>query len=669
MRIHRLVLLLFLGAVAGLAEPARAAAPFLLADVNATGLDRTAAAAVSGTFLPLGRLTLVPMSEPGSGREMWVTDGTDAGTRPLLDLCPGPCGTEIIPLGVVGRAGIFLARPGQSPMALWKSDGTLLGTFPLFTRHRIETCRAGEPPGTAILGSTLFFSARYQGGCELWTTDGTAAGTRSLREITPADIGSHVLHELIAVGDRVFFVAADLLDWGLWRSDGTPEGTIRLRGWSQEKPFSLVVAGARLFFLAKEEETDVWTSDGTPAGTRRITQSLHPGLLREIDGSVYFTADEGTSGREIWRTDAAATSPRPVTRFANASPFVGTWSIEKLGNRLLFGANDGLNGLRLWTTDGRPESTAPLTGCPGGCPLLASDTVLVRSGPDILFKSSQGTVCGLLEQPGNDLWASDGTGAGTRRLADFCPCCLVSGIRPFRGGNLFALQESDTSDPDLWVSDATPRGTRLLRSGASIGHVEEGGPGLLAIFDRAAERMQLWTSDGTAEPTRQVTGIGRNGWSSQPRELVPAGDGIRFQAYQPTFFRLWESHGTPETTAPSAGDVWGHLVPFKDLTLGWAYEGVMRTDGTAAGSFRLTPEGAGEAENLAVLGDRAVFLMRTFDGTSLWKTDGTVEGTRKLLDLPGSGRHLRPLGAEAVFVVGGALWKTDGTTAGTRPLT
>ncbi len=47
--------------------------------------------AMAGKALPLGSSALLPIEESSSGYELWVTDGTDSGTRPLFDLCPGPC--------------------------------------------------------------------------------------------------------------------------------------------------------------------------------------------------------------------------------------------------------------------------------------------------------------------------------------------------------------------------------------------------------------------------------------------------------------------------------------------------------------------------------------------------------------------------------------------------
>src|SRR5687767_11807692 len=74
------------------ASPALAAgSATLLRDIRPTGVGQSEDAGVADDLLSLGGVVLLPVIEPSSGRELWVSDGTDAGTHPLLDLCPGPC--------------------------------------------------------------------------------------------------------------------------------------------------------------------------------------------------------------------------------------------------------------------------------------------------------------------------------------------------------------------------------------------------------------------------------------------------------------------------------------------------------------------------------------------------------------------------------------------------
>ena len=77
----------------------------------------------------------------------------------------------------------------------------------------------------AVRGIVYFEAATPTGSCcWLWRSNGTAAGTRLVREIVPTD-GS-----LTRAGNTLFFVADDG-EHGteLWTSDGTKSGTTLVR--------------------------------------------------------------------------------------------------------------------------------------------------------------------------------------------------------------------------------------------------------------------------------------------------------------------------------------------------------------------------------------------------------------------------------------------------------
>ena len=224
---------------------------------------------IRSPFLSLGPVALVSIQIHESGTELWTTDGTDVGTRPLLDLCPGQCSSTFTPYGVVRQVGIFAARGDEEPAArLWRSDGTPSGTFALTAGVGgfLQACGGGSvfAPVAAATSSAVFFPARAEGGeCGLWRTDGSAAGTVKLANAAPS--------VLAAAGNLAYFMASAAGKPALWRSDGTPQGTIPLRLWPAGAPQLFVTAGSRLFFTALGNGRELWTSDGTAAGTRALT--------------------------------------------------------------------------------------------------------------------------------------------------------------------------------------------------------------------------------------------------------------------------------------------------------------------------------------------------------------------------------------------------------------
>ena len=124
------------------------------------------------------------------------------------------------------------------------------------------------------------------------------------------------LTSLAAVGDRLFFAAADGRHGAeLWRSDGTRAGTVMVKnlkpGIGGSNPSSLIGVGSRLFFSVDDgiHGRELWTSDGTRTGTV-LVKDISPigGSIQDyaaflkVGGRLFFTADDVTHGSELWRS-------------------------------------------------------------------------------------------------------------------------------------------------------------------------------------------------------------------------------------------------------------------------------------------------------------------------------------------------------------------------------
>ena len=58
-------------------------------------------------------------ADPAGGRELWVSDGTLAGTQPLTDIQPGPAHSNPSDLAVSGSRLYFLAYTDAAGYELW----------------------------------------------------------------------------------------------------------------------------------------------------------------------------------------------------------------------------------------------------------------------------------------------------------------------------------------------------------------------------------------------------------------------------------------------------------------------------------------------------------------------------------------------------------------------
>ena len=127
--------------------------------------------------------------------ELWVSDGTAAGIRKLTGLVhgePGAPGSNPQELTVYQGKLFFTGNgpyPDHAPYSgrgLWKTDGTEAGTVLV----RETEWEASNPTLLTIhQGLLYFFAEDDEHGRELWVSDGTAAGTResptSVRSLSP----------------------------------------------------------------------------------------------------------------------------------------------------------------------------------------------------------------------------------------------------------------------------------------------------------------------------------------------------------------------------------------------------------------------------------------------------------------------------------------------------
>ncbi len=165
-----------------------------------------------------------------SGRELWKSDGTEAGTVLVKDINPGSGGSSPIPRKQSNsrRRHLVTSPPTTaSRHELWKSDGTEEGT--VLVKDINSGSGTSSPRFLTAVGDTLYFSAdEGVNGFELWRSDGTVAGTVLVQDINPS--GNSFPRSLTAVGDMLYFSADDgVNDRELWKSDGTEAGTVLLQ--------------------------------------------------------------------------------------------------------------------------------------------------------------------------------------------------------------------------------------------------------------------------------------------------------------------------------------------------------------------------------------------------------------------------------------------------------
>ena len=96
-----------------------------------------------------------------------------------------------------------------------------------------------------------------------------------------------------------------------------------------------------------------------------------PRYLTAVGNTLYFRADDGTHGAELWKSDGTEAGTvmvkdiRPGTDSGN--PGESTYWLTAVGNTVFFDANDGIHGYELWKSDGTEAGTVMVKDInPGG---------------------------------------------------------------------------------------------------------------------------------------------------------------------------------------------------------------------------------------------------------------------------------------------------------------
>ncbi|MBK8975852.1 MAG: hypothetical protein IPM29_07985 [Planctomycetes bacterium] len=488
----------------------------------------------------------------GEARDaLWVLRGRGDGTSDLLRVDAAAASavvTGALPFdtmvgnGVVSRRvrlgdRLFLPRADR----LWSIDVARLAATdlgPYRTADRLQT--------VVVSGRVLFPSFEFATGGEPWITDGSAAGTVLLRDLNTAPPGpssnaSSDAHAFTRYKDRVLFAAEDAYGPALWQTDGTPANTRKIAG-GVDVADRLVPFGDRLAFRGRTADSgdELYVTDGTAAGTALVAE-FAPGPAHGLWADPIVLGD-----RLILH---AADAQVPTALFAwdgrTAQRLIGTGltrvvgRLERLGDRVVAltarSSSSTILG-EIWSTDGTVQGTTLAASVPLAFLLDFAPVVFA----DRLW------FAGVDPVEGTELFATDGTAAGTTRVGTMVPGPDRTNVyamtrvrdRLFVGtsAGLFVVRDIAVGPEPVPLS-----GTVFPAS--SGGGYRALGDRLLAVAGDPGGRFLLAT-DGTAAGTTEIRFPARN----RPTEkLVAAGDRQMLVAVvddATTREELWVTDGT-----------------------------------------------------------------------------------------------------------------------------
>jgi ELWxxDGT repeat protein len=357
----------------------------------------------------------------------------------------------------------------------------------------------------------------------------------------------------------------------LWRSDGTAAVLVmdinpgtHFNGVSNvandSNPTDLTTSSSFVYFSADDgvHGVQLWRSDGSAAGTTMVTDINEAGGgfnatdLTDVNGVLYFTADDGTHGSQVWKTDGTSGG---TIMISNLQPTSGgaalPASITNVNGTVFFTANAGTTGRELYITTGTLGSTHLLVNIYQGTGTANPQSLLNVNGT-LYFTANDGV-------HGTELWKSDGTVPGTVMVSDIF--AGVSGSNPTGltniGNTVFFAANDGTNGTQLWKSTGTAASTVMVKDINTTSAGASSNPNGLTNVDGilffgandGIHGQELWKSDGTTAGTVLVLDINPGAASSTPANLINGNGTLFFTANDGTHgVEPWQSDGTAAGT-------------------------------------------------------------------------------------------------------------------------
>lgn len=324
---------------------------------------------------------------------------------------------------------------------------------------------SGSPREFVNLGSETFFIAddttrisneRWQ----LWKTNGTAAGTVKVTEMTGK------ITFLTTTGTRLFFVRTVMTpSYGqtVWTSDGTAGGTSQVMAGLTSQAESLTVSGTNLYFIASPNSGILYKTNAT-ASNATLSASASD-LTAGDGGALYFVNPSLAQRGEVMKTDGTVGGTGVLKDIVPGSTGSNPKYLRFWNGRLYFQAND-----QIWRSDGteagteRVDTVTPLTAssafCPAGGHLYFSavsagirglyrtngnvgHTELLGTHASLLFTAFGRTYpCGALELNGRIMFDGLNTGNFSQELWAWTPSAGIARLGPVNNWADMAINAS-----------------------------------------------------------------------------------------------------------------------------------------------------------------------------------------------------------------------------------
>ena len=319
-------------------------------------------------------------NDVATGIELWKSDGTFSGTVLVKDINPSSNpNTYPSVLTNINGTLFFGKDDGINGLSLWKSNGLASGT--VLVKNISPKEYDYNKMFVDVNGIAYFTATDNINGIELWRSDGTNIGTTLVKDLNPGVANSNIKN-LISSNGFLFFTVINpstngkelwlqppsstfgpsllkqilngseegsilglttvngilffytekkimidsnsyRMEYELWKSNGTVEGTVSVKNFESNYYGlnNMQNFNNTLFFSIN----GLWKSDGTFEGTIPLTDAIgNPDRLTPINNILFFTANNGINGRELWKYGPTCAPAKPVAIIGNDMTSQGT---------------------------------------------------------------------------------------------------------------------------------------------------------------------------------------------------------------------------------------------------------------------------------------------------------------------------------------------------------
>lgn len=419
---------------------------------------------------------------------------------------------------------VFMATDGlpsgNTTKHIWITDGTEEGTKLL----KDISCAMAQNIQIEINGIVFFGGSDEISGWELWKTDGTSEGTILIKDILPGNLSSCPQNFMTAFGKLIFLATTNIgpppyyiiHEKKVFRSDGTSSGTFPINITNGKivvlKNSAYVFANNSIFRTNKDFDTiSIIKQVDVLSPTQYFSKSI-----KANDSLMFFIQFTGNESKKsnLWRSDG--TSEGTFLLMESFNLYINDYTI--VDSILFFTADDGKHGTELWKSNGSVSGTKLVKDISAGISSPGISNLTAFKGKLYFFVDHGVT--------GSDLWVSDGTENGTLLFKDistgYFNCCYKN--LHVHNEHLYFTLINKKDITELWESDGTSEKTHFLKylttnGNSSVSDLIFMDSFLFFIKKDTIYGEELWRYDLPAEDPAPVNQIFNDNYSIYPNPV------------------------------------------------------------------------------------------------------------------------------------------------------